>query len=485
MSTPLRQLSDPQKEELIAGCIAGHGFELIPEDKLIPEEAFSLFHWRLVYRMARKIRSDNQPVCGETVNEYIRSYGLDEEFRKSYAPASFSAWVKWAEQIDHSAEIHEELQASGIRLVCFYLDELLAVWQRRQAHQIGQDVVDGIIGPHDAAMALLGLNGSNGKLPKRITWPKAKAQAPPEPAEIIAGVLHRGAKLAIGGASKSYKTWFLLDLGVSVACGLPWLGEFAVEQSRVLYLNFELLEFAIIKRLDALASALGVEASENFELWNLRGQAKDAEEILPELATASQENSYGLIVIDPVYKLLGDSDENSARDITKMMNAVERFSVETGAAIAFGSHFAKGNASGKESIDRIAGSGVFARDPDAILTLTQHDQDNAYAADFTLRNFAPVESFVLSWNYPRFAPDPTLDPRALRAPRKGSGGRPRDYDLKQFVSFFSVLDGMEDTQARELLMAEMKMSRRSYYRRREEAIEEGLITEINGKLFKC
>jgi hypothetical protein len=480
-----RSLSDPQKEELVCGCIAGHHFELIPEEKLIPEEAFSLLHWRLVYRMARKARSDGQPVCGESVNEYLKSYGLDEEFRKSYAPASFSAWVKWCEQVDRSAEIHEELQASGIRLVSFYLDELRSTWQRRQAHQIGQDVVDGIVNPHDAGMALLGLNGSNGKLPKRVTWPRAKAQALPEPEEIIAGVLHRGAKLAIGGASKSYKTWFLLDLAVSVACGLPWLGEFHVEQSRVLYMNFELLEFAIIKRLDALASALGVEPSANFELWNLRGQAKGAEEILPDLALASRQSAYGLIVIDPVYKLLGEADENSARDITKMMNAVERFSVETGAAVAFGSHFAKGNASGKESIDRIAGSGVFARDPDAILTLTQHEESNAYAADFTLRNFAPVESFVLSWSYPRFVPDPYLDPRALRAPRKGSGGRPRNYDLKQFVSFFSVLDGMEDTQARDLLMAEMKMSRRSYYRRREEAIEEGLIAEIDGKLFKC
>lgn len=38
-----------------------------------------------------------------------------------------------------------------------------------------------------------------------------------------------------------------------------------------------------------------------------------------------------------------------------------RLTVETGAGVAFGSHFSKGNQIQKESIDRISGSGVFAR----------------------------------------------------------------------------------------------------------------------------
>jgi len=37
--------------------------------------------------------------------------------------------------------------------------------------------------------------------------------------------------------------------------------------------------------------------------------------------------------------------------------------VKTGAAVGFGAHYSKGNQAGKEAIDRVSGSGVFARDP--------------------------------------------------------------------------------------------------------------------------
>src|ERR1051325_5990145 len=46
------------------------------------------------------------------------------------------------------------------------------------------------------------------------------------------------------------------------------------------------------------------------------------------------------------------------------------------AAVALAGHFTKGNASAKEAIDRISGSGVFARDPDkeksAVKTYHEH-----------------------------------------------------------------------------------------------------------------
>jgi len=38
--------------------------------------------------------------------------------------------------------------------------------------------------------------------------------------------------------------------------------------------------------------------------------------------------------LDPIYKLYGEADENSARDIAKLLNAVEGLAVRSGAAIA-------------------------------------------------------------------------------------------------------------------------------------------------------
>src|ERR1051326_5934928 len=45
-------------------------------------------------------------------------------------------------------------------------------------------------------------------------------------------------------------------------------------------------------------------------------------------------------------------------------------------AVAFAGHSAKGDASVKEAIDRIRGSGVFARDPDSLVTFTKHGFGN-------------------------------------------------------------------------------------------------------------
>ena len=61
----------------------------------------------------------------------------------------------------------------------------------------------------------------------------------PKPPELVKGILHQGSKMVIGGGSKSFKTWTLLDLAVSVAAGVPWWG-FETTKGRALYVNFEI-----------------------------------------------------------------------------------------------------------------------------------------------------------------------------------------------------------------------------------------------------
>lgn len=44
-------------------------------------------------------------------------------------------------------------------------------------------------------------------------------------------------------------------------------------------------------------------------------------------------------------------------------------------ALVYADHFSKGNQAGKKAIDRISGSGVTARDPDAIVTITELEDE--------------------------------------------------------------------------------------------------------------
>jgi hypothetical protein len=130
------------------------------------------------------------------------------------------------------------------------------------------------------------------------------------PPDVIERMLHHGGKMVVGGGAKSFKTWQQLDVLVSVATGVPWLG-FPTKQGRVLYLNFELPAAFCWKRIQDICRRKGVRPSrDQFHVWNLRGYAADIEQLVPMILARIQETEgrqteYVLIVLDPIYKVLG------------------------------------------------------------------------------------------------------------------------------------------------------------------------------------
>lgn len=255
----------------------------------------------------------------------------------------------------------------------------------------------------------------------------------PEPPQLIDGILHKGCKLVLGGGSKSYKTWTLLDLALSVACGLPWLN-FKTQAAPVCFVNFELQQWTIKERIQALVEAKGITSGlDKLKLLNLRGRADHYNNVLPQIREriGSSESDIGLIILDPIYKLYAaGGKENDTGDIAQLLNAIESLAVETESAVAFGSHFSKGNQAGKESIDRISGSGVFARDPDSILTLTQHKMNDCFVVEPTLRALKPVAPFVVRWEYPLMRPDASLN----HADLKRTAGRKPKHKAKEILA---------------------------------------------------
>jgi hypothetical protein len=163
-----------------------------------------------------------------------------------------------------------------------------------------------------------------------------------------------------------------------------------------------------------------------------------------------------------VYKLLGDKDENSARDMAALMFDLERIAAENNASVIFGHHYPKGSSANKDPLDRLAGSGVFGRDLDTVMTLTPHREECCYTADFILRNHKPVDPTVLRWQYPLFHLDETLDPTKLRR----QGGRPLEIELADLLE---LLDDHDDSltvhQFQELVCDHLDISRATFYRK--------------------
>lgn len=257
-------------------------------------------------------------------------------------------------------------------------------------------------------------------LPDIIRYKDIRTTEIPRPDVLVEGLLHRGCKLILGGTSKSNKSWSLLDLAMSVATGQPWWG-LETRRTAVMYLNFELQPAFLKERVLCIAGARpGFDQDSldtNLLVWNLRGHNADVTLLRPQLEAQLAANPVGLIILDPAYKLLGDRDENANGEIADLMNQFEALASSTGAAIAIAHHFAKGDSTAKNAIDRMSGAGAWARDPDAIMILTPHEEDDHFTCNSILRNFARMEDFVLRWEWPLMIRADGLNPDALRRPQ--------------------------------------------------------------------
>ena len=255
-------------------------------------------------------------------------------------------------------------------------------------------------------------------LPEIVTLREFAASPPVPPPQIIEGILHQGCKMVLGGTSKSNKSWCLLDLALSVASGQPWWGRKCAKLP-VVYINFELHNWAIAQRMVALCASRPecTGMGDSLHLWNLRGHNADLTLLRPKLEEQLTMHQFGLIILDPAYKVLGNRDENANGEIADLMNELEAMAQRTGAALVVAHHFAKGDSTAKNAMDRMSGAGAWARDPDSIMVLTPHEEPHCFTVTSILRNLPQVPEFVVAWDYPLMRVANDLNPDALRRPQ--------------------------------------------------------------------
>lgn len=210
---------------------------------------------------------------------------------------------------------------------------------------------------------------------------------------LINGVLRQGHKMLIAGPSKAGKSFLLIEMCIAIAEGRPWLG-WPCTQGRVMYVNLELDRASCLHRFKDVYQALGWEPRnlDNIDIWNLRGKSVPMDKLAPKLIRRAAKKDYIAIIIDPIYKVI-TGDENSADQMAAFCNQFDKICTELGTAVIYCHHHSKGAQGGKRSMDRASGSGVFARDPDALLDLIELDvtpelmtqQESAMVCDTCIR----------------------------------------------------------------------------------------------------
>lgn len=194
---------------------------------------------------------------------------------------------------------------------------------------------------------------------------------PPLRPALIEGVLRQGHKMLLAGPSKAGKSFALIALAIAIAEGKPWMG-FPCAQGKVWYVNLELDDISCKHRIRDVYEALGIEPKNtaNLDIWNLRGRSLPMDKLAPSMIRRAKQRGYAAIIIDPIYKVI-TGDENSAEQMAHFCNQFDRVCAGAGCAVIYCHHHSKGSQGGKRSMDRASGSGVFARDPDALLDMIE------------------------------------------------------------------------------------------------------------------
>ena len=286
-------------------------------------------------------------------------------------------------------------------------------------------------------------------------WGKQIHLTPP----LIDNVLRQGHKMMLSGTSKAGKTFALMQLAVAVATGRPWFG-FSCRKGKPLYINLELDEMSCIARFKKIGAALKLKTEdvENIIIWNLRGYAVAFEKIAPKIAELVKTYALDLVIIDPIYKVFSGS-ENDQETVAVFCNSMDLIA-QAGASVVYCHHHSKGIQGNKDPMDRASGSGVFARDADALLDMIEiflpgkapinpaKPAVSAWQLSGVLREFPPFQPKKVYFDYPlhEVCTDGALDSaKPLTLQSAGAQARKTQVDLiteqktKEFEQAYSKL----------------------------------------------
>ena len=252
------------------------------------------------------------------------------------------------------------------------------------------------------------IEGINDDLPEPESLADTFNALPELSPVLIDKVLRQGHKMLIAGPSKAGKSFLLIQLCIAIAEGRRWL-KWQCSKGKVLYVNLELDRASCLHRFKDVYDNLHIKPKEigNIDIWNLRGKSVPMDKLAPKLIRRAVKKGYMAVVIDPIYKVL-TGDENSADQMAHFTNQFDKIATELGCSVIYYHHHSKGYQGGKRSMDRASGSGVFARDPDALLDLTElkipedtkESHVTAWRIEGNLREFEQFDPVNFYFKYP-------------------------------------------------------------------------------------
>ena len=175
---------------------------------------------------------------------------------------------------------------------------------------------------------------------------------------IVEPFLAEGDRLLLFGEYRSLKSWILPHLGLHLAAGKDWFREFSIPQPKsVLYVDEEMSEWAIRRRVKQLAMGAGIEDEglpfNVLSKWGVTFDADGAETLLRNLQQVHFEPK--IIIVETLRRVM-EGDEKEAQHVNRFWKHVSPI-LDAGTTLIVSHHMRKANPKSKESVaDRASGS---------------------------------------------------------------------------------------------------------------------------------
>jgi len=193
------------------------------------------------------------------------------------------------------------------------------------------------------------------------------ASEPNVPEMIIPGYAGKGDLVTLFGASKSRKSFSVIELAIQAVTGGSWLtGEFQ-RKMKVGYLDGELRSTWFRERIVAVAEQTGIPIEEitNLNIWTLRDypDVASVEQFIQDRFTL-EPLGLDLLIIDNLsrfYPCWEGFTENDNAAMTRVMRLYQQMADDLNTCILLVHHTAKGIHDGRSVSDMGAGAGAIGR----------------------------------------------------------------------------------------------------------------------------
>ena len=194
---------------------------------------------------------------------------------------------------------------------------------------------------------------------------------------IVEDLVRQGSLTFLAGEEGCGKSIFAMNLGISVACGLPKFLTYEVcRTGRVLYLNNDLAIADYMERYQKIAGSLQVENPSMLDNFICPDRVPPFTEYYAELEAKIVETEPILVILDCLY-WAHDKKENDSSDMKALMRQLDSLRKKHGVAIIVVHHTKKGSRQGKMHNDDLRGSGVFSGVADQVIQIRRSAADES------------------------------------------------------------------------------------------------------------